>query len=269
MKYKLCILMWYTDDIKKYANINYKINKLYCKKYDYDIIKSHERTYKNRKPHWERLPLLLKYIDKYDYIIWIDADAFFYKNAPPITNVIDNYPDKTFIFSGDSPKNDKINSGFFITKNNKLGKDILKLWAYSDDLYKKRIKPFQDQGVIRLIYKKNILNIKEHSKFITYGILQHYDSKMILKNPQYGLTNKPFVLHLTKFNKENRIKKSNKYYLKIILPKGSWIKSSKNHKINGDYLITECRNKKGKFVKNKIYIDDKTYQNVNGKLSII
>lgn len=34
------IFMWYDNNIKEYAEINYKINKIYCDKYGYTLIKS-------------------------------------------------------------------------------------------------------------------------------------------------------------------------------------------------------------------------------------
>jgi hypothetical protein len=70
-KLDICVIMFYTENIKDYANINYKINKMYCEKYNIDIILSHDLFYTQRTVHWERLPLLLKYIKNksiiYDY----------------------------------------------------------------------------------------------------------------------------------------------------------------------------------------------------------
>ena len=37
-KYKICCLMWYDSNISNFADINYKINKIYCDKYEYDLI---------------------------------------------------------------------------------------------------------------------------------------------------------------------------------------------------------------------------------------
>ena len=75
---KIGVFMWFDDNIKKYAENNYKINKIYCEKYNYQIIKSNSKLLVNKKPNWERIPLLLKYLDEFDYLIWIDADAHFY-----------------------------------------------------------------------------------------------------------------------------------------------------------------------------------------------
>ena len=65
---KVCVLMFYDDNIKSYGEINYKINKKYCEKYNLDIILSNEKKYNNRHSAWERLPLLLDNIMNYDYL---------------------------------------------------------------------------------------------------------------------------------------------------------------------------------------------------------
>ncbi len=53
------------------------------------------------------------------------------------------------------------------------------------------------------------------------------------------------------------------------LPKGSWIKSSRNYKIEDGFLICECRNKKGEYIKNKVKIENNfSFTNINGKLKI-
>jgi hypothetical protein len=51
------------------------------------------------------------------------------------------------------------------------------------------------------------------------------------------------------------------------LPKGSWINSSRNYRIENNFLITECKNIQGQYIKNKIKIEDnQTLTNINGKL---
>lgn len=74
---KVCVIMFYDEKIKDYAETNFEINKMYCEKYNIDIIKSNLKTYTDRHVAWERLPLILKHIKNYDYLIWVDADSFF------------------------------------------------------------------------------------------------------------------------------------------------------------------------------------------------
>lgn len=238
---KICCFMWYDGRMEKYGDLNYLINKTYCDRYGYDIIKSNERVYKNRLPHWERLPLILKHMDKYDYIIWIDADAHFYVDSPPITNVIEAHSDKTFMLSADidepqySPKC-VVNSGFFIIKCSQLSKKVLNEWAYSEDLYKQRYGYnvcgqtglFQDQGVLRLMLDKNIFGLMDNSVIIEYGTLQFFPGVIPSQFPnalleifpeKYELKHKPYVCHWSKFTDVERFKKASTYLSKILSKK--------------------------------------------------
>lgn len=235
--YRIGVFMWYDSNIKDYAEINYKINKLYCEKYGYTLIKSHERLYTNRKPHWERIPLLLKYIndDMFDYLIWIDADAYFYIDAPPIENVIISHLDKLIIFSGDTDiKNNficEINSGFFILKSCGETKTILEKWGYDEELFSSKEilnqnyfgrGTWNDQAVLRLMYDHNILNLKNESIVIDYGILQHFNKSHNLKNKLYELKDTPFVFHSTNGNNmnfNNRVTNAEQYFSYITLNK--------------------------------------------------
>jgi hypothetical protein len=216
---KVCILMWYDNNISCYADINYEINKKYCDKYGYDIIKSNERTYLDRKPHYERIPLLLKYISRYDYVIWIDADAHFYLDSPPITNVINTYNNYLFIFSGDIYRKiiftdyEQINSGFFIVKNTDKSINFLKEWGYNN-LYLKYKHGLNDQGVLTLMYDENILNIQNNSIIINYGILQHFEKeKKLITINKYGLNTHPFIIHYAGKKNNDELTKISREYL--------------------------------------------------------
>jgi hypothetical protein len=220
MSSNICIVTWFDDNVKEYAEITYIINKTYCDKYGYDIIKSNEKR-TNLKPHWERIPLVLKYLDKYDYVIWIDSDAIFNKDSPPITNVIEENKEKLFIFSGDvnDVSDNCINSGFFIVKNSPLCFPILENWYTNYDITKngdnRQHGYIEDQGGLRYMYEKNLYNLKNISVVIPYGILQSFPSykRINKKNINiYGLTHKAFVVHLAGESNETR-KKFFKLYL--------------------------------------------------------
>jgi hypothetical protein len=49
----VCVIMFYDDNIKNYDDINFKINKKYCEKYNLDIIVTNKNTYKTRHADWE------------------------------------------------------------------------------------------------------------------------------------------------------------------------------------------------------------------------
>ena len=231
---KIGIFMWYNDKIREYAEINYKINKIYCDKHNFTLTKSDTILCSNREPHWERIPLLLQHFANYDYLIWIDSDAFFYIDSPSIENVINSHLDKLLIFSGDNDCNSEkkltcqINSGFFIVKSCEKSKNILTRWLTDETLIKssKLSKPifgsnkWNDQGVLRIMYDENIEEIKDNSIIIPYRILQHFKKDDKLKEKIYELTDRPFVFHSTNGENmifKNRVKHSKEYYSDILL----------------------------------------------------
>ena len=188
---KLGVVMFYDENIKSYGEINYYINKKYCEKYYIELILATNKKYNNRHPAWERLPLLLDNIVNYDYLIWIDADAFFYGDVNNITDFIIEKSVYNFIFSNDIGDNN-INTGIFIVKNNQYSIDFLKKWAYDEELYINNPHPgFWDQGVLIDMYNKNILEIQTNSIVVDYGILQHFGEDEL-----NTLHNKPYIFHL-------------------------------------------------------------------------
>jgi len=202
---RVALIMFYDENIKEYGDINFKINKMYCNKYNIDIILSNEKKYEDRHPAWERLPFILENIKQYDYLIWIDADAFFYYEAENIIKVIENNSDKNFIFSNDI-KNNNVNTGIFIVKNSKYSIDFLNIWAYDENLFINNHYPYWwDQGVLIDMIEQNILDIQNNSVFIDYGILQHFYERELLE------IKKPFIYHMAGKDKETRILISQNY----------------------------------------------------------
>lgn len=208
---KICVVMFYDNKIKNYGEINYEINKKYCEKHNLDIILSNEKKYNDRHSAWERLPLMLNNISKFDYLIWIDADAFFYNDANNIVDIINKHIDVNFIFSSDLG-NKNINTGFFIVKNTQYSIDFLTKWAYDEELYENNLYPFWwDQGVLIYMFYKNILNIQQNSIIYKYGCLQHF-----YENEKLNLDNKPYIFHLAGQTDDTRYKSSKEYFDKLI-----------------------------------------------------
>jgi len=215
---KLCIVMWYNSAIREYADINFEINKIYCSKYGHDIIRSDKKTFRYKPAQWERLPLILEYIQNYDHVMYIDSDAHFYMDAPDIMNVIKQYSEKAFLFSGDvNQKHDfELNSGVFIVKNCPKSIQILTEWAYSIDLYYKRLGYYMndkyylynDQGVLQYMYSINFANIVENSVVLPYGFLQHFV-------PGEKFAQQPYIYHMAGSNTKQRIASSQKYWDEI------------------------------------------------------
>ena len=190
---KIAVLMWYDSKIKYYADNFYKINSIYCQKNNYTLIKSSTRRYnkrnqyQRRNAHWERFPLILKYIENYDYVVWIDADAFFYVDSAPLENIINKYNKEIFLSADcDQRSPPAINSGVIILKNTQQVKNIVEKWAFCEELkYKYLVEQgyldnwIEDQAMIRGCYRDNVDDIKRLSVVIPYLELQHYHKNEI------------------------------------------------------------------------------------------
>ena len=201
---KLCIVMWYDKAISSYGDINYEINKKYCDKHNIELIRCNKRRHSNRHPAWERIPLILTHINDYDYVMWIDADAFFYNDAKNIVDIINDNRNVNFIFSNDIGNN-SINTGVFIVKNSQYSIDFLTRWGNDEVLYKNNPFPYWwDRGVLIDMFNQNILDIKNNCITFDYGVLQHF-----YEREQFVM--KSFIFHLAGQSKQTRINSSLNY----------------------------------------------------------
>lgn len=200
----ICIYMWYDENIKEYADLAKEINKKYCENNNYDFIFDNKRRLKDRHPAWERMPGLINVLENnnYDYVVWIDADAFFrydHPNQNLLSDIINKNKDKNIIFSYDIPidKNSEINSGFIIFKNNEFSKKILNeiISNKSDECLSYYNNPNWEQNCVRYIYK-NTNELKENSIILPFGELQTF-------NPNENKNS--LIIHLAGTNKEKRI----------------------------------------------------------------
>jgi hypothetical protein len=205
----VCVVMFYDKHIERFGNINYNINKIYCEKHCIDIFCENTKTQNIRSLHWEKIYTVLKYLDKYDYVIWIDADAFFYLDAPNILDIIIENNKSDFIFSNDV-SNCNINTGFFIVKNSNYSFKFLEKWGYDGELYKKSEskKRWNDQEALIILFDENIFDIKSYSITYDFGILQSFSEK------NHG-NDYPYVMHSAGKQKNEKLEISKKYWKKI------------------------------------------------------
>lgn len=210
--------MWYNNAIREYADYASKINQEYCRKYGFDIAISSNQCYQGRGLAWERVPLVLRLLESYDYVAYIDSDAFFYKDAISILDIIQACPqDKEFIFSNDyNPQQPTdINAGVFIVKSNAYSKLVMKEWMENPHLIQQNPYPdFQEQGVLRGMVMRNFMELANHCVIVPYGILQHFFEYELEPVVTKGikLNTRPLVLHLAANPTEQRILKTKTYW---------------------------------------------------------
>lgn len=201
-KTKIAVCSIFTSEMNKIGSITESINRQYCKKQSYDFICEHQIIDKNRHPAWSKIILIQRIIDKYDWILWIDADAVFHNFDIPVKNFIDNNFD---LIIGEDFKNHKIgrkiNSGVLLFKKSLWSKNFLQeIYKYPANYY------FNEQGAIcDLINKNDNIN---HIKILEFGTINfitangnwtkdtfivHFAGKKREKNKLYQYMNKEFM----------------------------------------------------------------------------
>jgi len=193
---KVCIISGRYPATKFESAINHKI---YADAFGYDYINCNWPT-KEKNPYFNKIHYILSHIDFYDYIIWIDDDAFFLdfevdimKYSPKEANIMSvcespSYKDLTTFFS----------SGQFILKLCSVSKSFLneillqelstveKWW--SDDLgfYTKG-----DQDVMIYLFHTD----KRFSNKVTLHDYKKFNSRV--ENLFDVDLHKPLILHFT------------------------------------------------------------------------
>lgn len=174
----------------------------------YTIIKDNEwvnaKGVATPNPYWEKIALLLKHFHEYDYLVWIDGDAFVPLDSPRLENILDKHPDKHLLVSRDidSEQDFVVNAGFYIVKCSLIGETLLSKWLYDDSLTMNGV--LNDQGVVQRMLYQNTMNICNYTQIFPFGLLQNFgdfsnksDSgcyKCRAEYSKYGL-NHGYVLH--------------------------------------------------------------------------
>ena len=154
------VLMYCTPNLlNSWAKNTVYINKKYSEKNGYDFIVK-TNPYDSTVTHaWQKIPAMLELLDKgYDFVMYIDSDAVYYKTEITIESIIKKYTGDIIMCSDESNSNGlyKINGGTVIVKNTEKSKYLLRKWwelrhEYKDFAY--------EQWAISDIYQNKIPSI--------------------------------------------------------------------------------------------------------------
>ena len=212
-KLRICVCMSYTDNIKSYSSMTEKINRKYAIKHGYDFkVFSHKMT--DRAPQWCKISVIneLLSLNKYDYLFWIDSDAFFNNHDVKLENIINNDKSKQIIICDDiknsGGRKNAINTGTIFIKCSEWSKKFFKLlWNYKGMyLY----DAFHEQKVLEDFIDKKIMECQ----------LKITIKPSNLFNTDYYLLDEPqiknnFIIHV--------MSKPENYRIEYI---GKWIKNN-------------------------------------------
>jgi hypothetical protein len=127
-----------------YINIHKKNLTDYCKKNSYNYFfhtnerpPNYEPDFDNFPVYWKKLVYVDYYLDlhvNFDYVMWIDTDAFVMRNMK-IEAIVEQYNDPDIVLyiarDNNGQSDDPFNAGVFIVKNNQLGKQFIRECIYS------------------------------------------------------------------------------------------------------------------------------------------
>jgi hypothetical protein len=110
---------WFEDCVKTVQN--------YCNKHGYDYILQKEPLQEDCYTSYQKPLFLLKYIQDYDYVMWIDSDAIIANDNIKLEDKISEHVDR-WIFYTEDPASWPLNSGVLIFKNCEQSIDLLNKW---------------------------------------------------------------------------------------------------------------------------------------------
>jgi len=202
---KICVVSFYTPNYDIGIQIE-PIHRMYCLKHNYDYKCFYEipDKLKDRHAAWTKLyyiDLVLKDKEKYDYVMWIDADAFFCNHDIKIEKWITNEQD-LFIcrdaaasFKQWNVYKNILNSGVMIFKNTDWSYVIIDFILKYGGFIPFYNKATWEQVGIRKCYQHNHHYFKQHCHVIT-------DLKFNCNTDNINtyIKNGGYILHLTSFN---------------------------------------------------------------------
>ena len=124
------------DPKPEYVKLSCQINSEYCASHGYDFKEFELDASFERHPAWGRVWFLKEEISNYDYMFYIDGDAFFCNQAKNLNSIIGylDEPEVCGVFARDQMLENAVfhseqpNAGSFLFSNQTLGKKLADAW---------------------------------------------------------------------------------------------------------------------------------------------
>lgn len=189
---KIAVFMVATPEIKNYAEYSIKMNKQWADQHNYDFFVYDKSALPDLPINFSKIQYAIDLLEtkKYNYVMYIDADAIIVNKDYDIRNLIKEYMKYSSIMFGedcfgpkDCSKPGKINSGVFIVKSDALGvgKQILKSWK---DATKGACKEFVNKFPNCQLVFSNCVFPKWFwaIRIIPYNLMNGYKGALLLKH---------------------------------------------------------------------------------------
>jgi len=163
------------EENRSYA-INQQINEVYCRRHGYEYVLKTFPPRDDRSLHWAKIPAMREELHDCDFLLYMDADAFFYSHELSIADeLVPLLENKQIMMSADYASEgirhqpDKPNAGIILVRNSEKTAEMLRVWDESSErpgLEKFRFNIFHDQDACYLTmwleYANDVKLLKEY-----------------------------------------------------------------------------------------------------------
>jgi hypothetical protein len=171
---KICISMLYTPNIASYSAITEEINREYANRWGYSMNVMKKRLANDRAPQWDKIQAVLQLMDdpaQYEYIFWIDSDAYFNDHTKRIDEIMDLTKNTDLHISTDLPYGVwTVNTGIFCVRNNDWIKKFFKrIWSSKEYLY----EYYHEQSVMSILIDSNYDGAQNHTTIYPVEVINN------------------------------------------------------------------------------------------------
>jgi len=143
----------------------------YCIKHNYDLIVDHSVYDDSRPRAWSKIKLLLKYLSSYDYLFWVDADAYIMNMEHSLNGFIlanGLIQDTSILVSYDWKM---MNTGVMLIRNSDFSREFLTSVYNHGDM---DVNGNWEQTAFIQQYEDDVLNSQSHIKSIYHADYNSY-----------------------------------------------------------------------------------------------
>ena len=133
------VVQYHWGDQNHSYQVNRKINETYCRRHGYEYIVKTFVPRDDRSHHWAKIPAMREELHDCDFLLYLDADAFFYSHELRIEELIPLIGNKQIMMSADYRceelrfQPDKPNTGVVLVRNSEKAAEMLRVWDESSE----------------------------------------------------------------------------------------------------------------------------------------
>ena len=139
-KPEIRIVQYHWGEQNRSYEVNRKINNAYCRRHGHEHIVKTFVPRDDRSVHWAKIPAMREELHDCDFLLYLDADAFFYSHELRIEDeLLPLIGDKQIMMSADYAcegirhQPDKPNTGVILIRNTEKAAEILEVWDASSE----------------------------------------------------------------------------------------------------------------------------------------